>query len=287
MPWFWAVVGAALTANRARARGHLARAYLWSMPKKSKQPDLDALGKKTRKALEALVAEVRQVADDLRARTADAASGVAAKAGTAGAGATPTTVDFWFDPICPWAWMTSRWMLEVEKVRPVRTVFHVMSLSVLNSGRDVSEDYRRMLDTGWAPVRVALAVEERYGQEQLRAFYTAVGTRIHHQQEGRDRGVLEAALRDCGLPPELVEVGDVGDNDDALRASHHAGMDPVGYDVGTPVIHVGDVAFFGPVMSPAPKGEEAGRVFDGVLALASYDGFYELKRTRTRDPIFD
>nr|WP_091079168.1 disulfide bond formation protein DsbA [Microlunatus sagamiharensis] len=183
--------------------------------------------------------------------------------------------------------MTSRWMLEVEQVRPVKTVFHVMSLSVLNAGRDLPDGYREMLDLGWAPVRVAIAVEERYGQEQLRAFYTAVGTRIHNQQQGFGRDTLEAALREVGLPAELADAGDVGDNDEALRASHHQGMDPVGQDVGTPVIHVGDVAFFGPVMSPAPKGEEAGRVYDGVLALASYPGFFELKRTRTVDPIFD
>jgi hypothetical protein len=199
----------------------------------------------------------------------------------------PTTVDFWFDPRCPWAWLTSRWMLEVEKVRPVKTVFHVMSLSVLNQGREVSEDYQRSLDAGWAPVRVALAVEQHYGQEQLSAFYTAIGTRLHPQHEELNRGTIEAALTDVGLPPELADAGETGDNDDALRASHHAGMDPVGMDVGTPVIHVAGVAFFGPVMSPAPTGEEAGTVFDGVLQLASYPGFFELKRTRTVAPIFD
>jgi hypothetical protein len=210
-----------------------------------------------------------------------------AEAGSPGLDQAVTTVDFWFDPKCPWAWMTSRWMLEVEKVRPVKTVFHVMSLSVLNQGRELSPDYQRGMDAGWAPVRVALAVEEQYGQEQLSAFYTAVGTRVHPQQEELNRTTLEKALSDVGLPPELVDAGDTGDNDDALRASHHAGMDAVGMEVGTPVIHVNDVAFFGPVISPAPKGEEAGRLFDAVLGLASYPGFFELKRTRTVDPIFD
>jgi hypothetical protein len=260
------------------------------MAKKNKQADakaeLEALGKQTRKAVEAVLAEVREVAEELRSRTSEVATSVAARTAPA-VGSPVQTVDFWFDPICPWAWMTSRWMLEVEKVRPVKTVFHVMSLSVLNDGRDISDDYRAMLATGWAPVRVALAVEERYGQEQLRAFYTAIGTRIHLGKEGHGRDTIEGALRDIGLPPELADAGEVGDNDDALRASHHAGMDPVGYDVGTPVIHVGKVAFFGPVMSPAPKGDEAGKVYDGVLALASYEGFFELKRTRAVGPIFD
>ncbi|MGI3782997.1 MAG: DsbA family protein [Janthinobacterium lividum] len=260
------------------------------MAKKNKQADakaeLEALGKQTRKAVEAVLAEVREVAEELRSRTSEVASNLAVQTGRS-TGAEVQAVDFWFDPLCPWAWMTSRWMLEVEQVRAVKTVFHVMSLSVLNDGRDISEEYRSMLDKGWAPVRVALAVEERYGQEQLRAFYTAIGTRIHLQKQGFGRDTIEGALTDVGLPADLADAGDLGDNDEALRLSHHAGMDPVGYDVGTPVIHVGDVAFFGPVMSPAPKGEQAGKVYDGVVALASYEGFFELKRTRAVGPIFD
>lgn len=197
------------------------------------------------------------------------------------------TVDFWFDPACPWAWLTSRWMLQVEKVRPVTTVFHVMSLSVLNEGRDLSESYRSFLDTNWGPVRVAMAVGEEYGQDKLREFYTAIGTRFHPGKQDKDRDTIEKSLADVGVPVSLVEKGFTDANDDALRASHHAGMDPVGLDVGTPVIHVNDVAFFGPVVTPRPTGEAAGRLFDSVVTLAGYDGFYELKRTRTVGPIFD
>ena len=198
-----------------------------------------------------------------------------------------TSVDFWFDPACPWAWLTSRWMLEVEQVRPVKTIFHVMSLAVLNQDKDISDDYRAGLNKTWAAVRVALAVERQYGQEQLAAFYTAIGTRYHPQGESRDRETIEKALSDVGLPTELADLGDTGDWDDELRASHHRGMDPVGYEVGTPVIHIGDVAWFGPVITPAPQGEAAGRLFDAVRELATYPGFYEIKRTRTQGPIFD
>ena len=179
------------------------------------------------------------------------------------------TVDLWFDPICPWTWLTSRWLLEVEAVRPVKTSLHVMSLSMLAPG-----------DDGLGPVRVALAVGEQYGQEQLSAFYTAIGTRIHDRQQGAGRDTIDGALADVGLPPELAELADYDDYDDALRASHQAGIDPVGCEVDTPVIHLDGVAFVGPVFSPPPQGEEAGRLFDSAVALACYPGFVELKRTR-------
>ncbi len=200
---------------------------------------------------------------------------------------TSDIVHFWFDPGCPWAWLTSRWMLEVEKVRPVTTVFHVMSLSLLNEGQDLSEERRASLEAAKAPVRIALAVEEQYGADKLREFYTALGLRFHNGRQERNRATLEAALADVGVPRTLADRGDTDANDEALRASHHAGMDPVGMDVGTPVIHVGGVAFFGPVITPRPTGEAAGRLFDAVLTLAGYEGFYELKRTRTSRPVFD
>ncbi len=204
-----------------------------------------------------------------------------------------TEIDMWFDPVCPFAWMTSRWLLEVEQVRDVKTHFHVMSLSVLNWGRDdLSERYQRFLETGWGPVRVAIAAEQAAGPEVLRDLYTAMGTRIHPQDREPGPALYREALADVGLPEDLAQAAEVTDYDEALRTSHHAGMDPVGYDVGTPVIHVpgpdGElIAFFGPVVIPAPKGEDAGRLWDGVLLVAGTDGFFELKRTRDRDPSFD
>ena len=201
---------------------------------------------------------------------------------------TKTSADFWFDPICPWAWISSRWMLEVEQVRPVTTNWHVMSLAVLNEGRDLPEKYIDLMKRAWAPVRVVIAAQQRHGLDVTGPLYTAMGTRIHNQGRGDDYlPVIVESLAECGLDADLISAADSTDFDEALKVSHHAGMDPVGMDVGTPVIHVNDTAFFGPVISPTPRGEAAGKLWDGVLLVSATDGFFELKRTRTRDPIFD
>lgn len=197
-------------------------------------------------------------------------------------------VDLWVDPVCPWAWMTSRWLREVEKVRDVGVTLHIMSLSALNEGRDLPEEYVTLLSAAWAPVRVMKAVEQRYDQATLVAFYEAFGARYHLASEKDDLlATATAALRDLQLDETLALLATTTELDDAVKESHHQGMDPVGFDVGTPVIHVGDIAFFGPVVTPAPRGEQAGVLFDGVVACASIPGFYELKRTRTLGPIFD
>ena len=195
--------------------------------------------------------------------------------------------DLWFDPICPWAWMTSRWLLEVARVRPIEPRFHVMSLSVINEGRDLDDEYRAVMDQAWGPVRVCIAAAREHGAHVLADLYTALGTSFHNEGRPVERATLEEALRDVGLPTRLADAMDSEEYDKELRESTAAAMDKVGLEVGTPVISVGDVAFFGPVVSPAPKGEAAGRLWDGVVLVAGTDGFFELKRTRTREPVFD
>ena len=200
---------------------------------------------------------------------------------------TPARADFWFDPLCPWAWMTSRWMLEVEKVRDVSVRWHVMSLSVLNEGRDLPQEYRDLMDRGWGPVRVVTAARELHGEDVVLPLYTAMGTRIHPGGNKDFDEVIAQSLEEVGLPADLAGAARTGTYDAQLRASHTEGITRVGEDVGTPVVAFGDVAFFGPVVTPAPKGEDAGKLWDGCVLVAGTPGFFELKRTRTQGPVFD
>ena len=200
----------------------------------------------------------------------------------------PTQVDFWFDPLCPWAWITSRWMLEVEKVRPVKTRWHVMSLAVLNEKKDdLSERYQELMAKAWGPVRLCIAAEQKHGEQTVLPLYTAIGRRFHDEKAERDRSTIEAAIAEVGLPADLIDAMDSTEYDEAVRASHAEGIDRVGYEVGTPVLTVNGASIFGPVISPIPRGEAAAKLWDGVLLVTGTDGFFELKRSRTRDPIFD
>ena len=189
--------------------------------------------------------------------------------------------DLWFDSFCPFCWITSRWILEVEKVRNIEVRFHVMSLAVLNEDTDVSQEYRDRLEDSWGPVRVAMAAAQREGPEILAPLYSAMGKRIHKWDVKDLPRVLRESLDELGLPPELADAAESTDYDEAIRESHHRGMVKVGKDVGTPTIHFNDTAFFGPVLTRIPTGEEAGLLWDASVSLAAYPYFFELKRERT------
>ena len=197
------------------------------------------------------------------------------------------TVDFWFDPLCPWAWLTSRWILEVEKVRPVSVDWHVMSLSVLNEGRDLPEEYQESMKRGWGPVRVITAARELHGPDVVKPLYDAMGSQIHLEGNKDFADVIAKALAEVGLPPELADHAGTDAYDAQLIASHQDGISRVGQDVGTPVVAFNGTAFFGPVITRIPRGEEAGRLWDATVQLASFPYFFEIKRSRTESPQFD
>jgi len=200
-------------------------------------------------------------------------------------------MQFWFDPLCPWAWITSRWMLEVEKVRPVKVDWRIMSLAYLNlvqhEGKGLNEEYLERMSRAWGPVRVCAAAAADAGPGILGPLYTAIGTRFHNQGRRDDPAVIPEALQEAGLPAWLVDAAETAEFDDAIKKSHHEAFDEVGLDVGTPVVRIRGKALFGPVITPAPKGEAAGELWDGLVLVSKADGFFELKRSRDRRPTFD
>lgn len=194
---------------------------------------------------------------------------------------------FWFDPICPWAWMTSRWILEVAQVREIEVKWNLFSLAHLNRDKELPEEYKSKLVRSWQCTRVIAAAQKVKGESITLPLYNAISSRIHLQKSEVGRELFEAALTEVGLDIALADAMDDSSFDAAIIESHERGIKLVGNDVGTPIISFGESAFFGPVISPAPKGEAAGKLWDGVVGVASYPGFFEIKRSRNVGPIFD
>ena len=198
-----------------------------------------------------------------------------------------TEAEFWFDPICPWAWMTSRWILEVEKVRDISVRWNLFSLAYLNRDKELPEDYKARLIRSWHATRVIAAAQKAKGANITLPLYTAISSRIHLKKMDVGVALFEEALAEVGLDTALAQAMNDESFNSAIIESHERGIALVGNDVGTPIISVSGAAFFGPVISPAPKGEEAGKLWDGVVGVAGYPGFFEIKRSRTVGPIFD
>lgn len=199
-----------------------------------------------------------------------------------------TTVDFYLDPSCPFAWVTSRWIKEVTKIRDIDVRWKFISLGVVNEGRDLPADYRKIIDMSWGAMRVMAAAEQRAGAEVLDDLYTEIGERFHDQGrvdslENRHEAVKEA-VEELGLDADLMDAWDDEAFDARLRESTKEAQDLVGDDVGTPIVALNGVGFFGPVITRVPKGEEAGKIFDAAVTLGNYPHFFELKRSRTESP---
>ena len=199
---------------------------------------------------------------------------------------------FWFDPMCPWAWITSRWVLEVEKVRDVQVNWQIMSLGVLNEGNEVSAEYAELIKRTWRPVRVLHAAAKQHGEQVVLPLYTAMGNRLHLEKQKDVDIVIAAALAEVGLEADLAAAADSTEFDDLVRASHANAVAISGKGVGTPVIAIDDldgnaVGFFGPIMTPIPRGEAAGKMWDGFVLVAQVPGVVEIKRTRLAGPKVD
>ena len=193
-------------------------------------------------------------------------------------------IELYVDPCCPFAWIAYQWLAEVRRYQAVELRLCLMSLPMLNEHEPISLDYRRLLAHTWGPARVAAAAVQHLGPDALPPLYEAMARRIfaetdHYRVIREDlESVIVDALSEVGLPARLSDAAASDDYDGSIRASHNAAMAPMGSGVGTPIIHIGAAAFFGPVMTGVPRGSEAVQVFDGLRLLAGYPRLFEIKR---------
>lgn len=191
------------------------------------------------------------------------------------------TVTFWFDPACPFTWRTSRWIRATAPRRGATVCWRLMSLGILNEGKEIPAEYREPMAQAVGVRRVLAAVDREHGQDGLDGLYTALGERVHDKGESIGADTTRAALLDAGLPVRLADAADDASLDQAIATSHQAGQSRVGAEAGSPILAIGDgPGFFGPVVVPVPDGEDAERLFDAVQLLSAVPQFSELKRAR-------
>ena len=181
---------------------------------------------------------------------------------------------------CPYTWRSSRWLTTVEEAGEAEVTWRLMSLSVLNEGREIPEQYAGVMRQGVRVLRALHAAGESGGNAGLAALYTAVGTRMHDQDVFFSDDVVAACVAETGLPESVAEALDDPARDAAVRSSHDHAQQLVGDDAGSPVLALAGRGFFGPVVVPVPEGEEALDLFRGVRLLAGVPTFSELKTSR-------
>jgi 2-hydroxychromene-2-carboxylate isomerase len=192
-----------------------------------------------------------------------------------------TTMEFWFDPACPFTWATSRWARELASDGLVNVRWKVMSLAILNEGSEIPEQYREGMARSWQPIRVLVAADERAGSDAVGQLYEALGRRVHDEARQVDAALVGEALAEVGLPADLVDAMDDAGLDEAVRRSHTEGQERVGTDAGSPLTaYHGGPAYFGPVVAPTPTGEDARYLLEAMVALSKVPSFSELKRSR-------
>jgi 2-hydroxychromene-2-carboxylate isomerase len=190
-------------------------------------------------------------------------------------------VEFWFDPSCPFTWRTSRWARDLEQAGLATVEWKVMSLGILNEGKEIPEQYREGMVRGARFLRALTAAAEQGGPDAVGRLYDALGTRLHDRDEGLADDVLLRSVEEVGLPGSVADAADDEGRDAAVRASHEEGQRRVGTESGSPITaYDGGPAFFGPVVVPAPAGDEAETLLTAMASLSKVSAFSEIKRSR-------